>query len=207
MKNAVKTVFAIIVLIAALLVAPKMKVHREPFDPMPPAMHSNPAFVDTIVPTKKKVIRTPMLRGDLAAFMTAIGKYESGNNPEVVNETNHMGKYQFHPHTLAVLGINTTKDSFLSNPALQDSAMIKYMKLNFAALRPIISQFAGKWHNGVYVTVSGILAGAHLVGSGGMKTYFYPDKYAYATSDHNGATAEYYLKKFSNYAINLRYDL
>jgi hypothetical protein len=141
-------------------------------------------------------------RGDLASFMRAIAKMESNHDHHVVNRFGMMGKYQFSPKTLRSLGFDVTQEQFLADPELQDRAMIKFIKQNRRALRGIIRDYAGTHTiDGVNITESGILAGAHLAGVGGVLSYFRPDQHQHPQSDANGATVELYLKKFSGYTI------
>ena len=73
-------------------------------------------------------------------------------------------------------------------------------------MRPLIRIYNGRWYNDIYVTTSGLLAAAHLVGVGGVNAYFYPDSAQYARvaiQDANGVTAADRLKRFANYRISL----
>lgn len=146
---------------------------------------------------------TRTLRGDLKTFMNRMAKIESNNNPRATNRFGMLGKYQFHPLTLREIGIRTTRREFLNNEELQDSAMVKYMRANAYELRRVITRFEGKVHRGILVTKSGILAAAHLTGTMGVLTFFYPEKYRYRTRDANGATVQMYMRKFANYDIQL----
>ena len=150
--------------------------------------------VDTVYVSKKGT------KG-LFAFMRHMSKVESDDNHQVVNRYGMMGKYQFSPTTLKGLGFNVTKEQFLSDPDLQDEAMIKLIQNNKRELRPVIRQFSGTVVNGVYVTESGIIAGAHLVGTGGVLSFFYPDKYGHNTVDGNGTPVELYMKRFAGYNL------
>ena len=47
-------------------------------------------------------------------FLEAIGHRESSNNYSVVNEFGYMGRYQFGRATLKGLGIDVTKEEFIS---------------------------------------------------------------------------------------------
>lgn len=148
---------------------------------------------------KKK--KRPSYKGDLGAFMRHLAKIESDNNPRAVNRFGMMGKYQFSPRTLRLMGVTASREEFLSNEELQDSAMVMYMKENRSILRKLIRQYEGTWHRGVYITKSGILAGAHLAGHGGVWAFFDPKNHKYKTSDANGTTVALYMTKFANYKV------
>lgn len=143
------------------------------------------------------------LRGDLQAFMQRMARIESNNNPRATNRFGMLGKYQFHPLTLREIGIRTTRQEFLNNEELQDSAMVRYMRANRFELRHVIKKWSGKVHRGVLVTESGILASAHLTGTMGVLSWFYPTKYRYRTRDANGASVAMYMRRFANYDIRL----
>ena len=139
-----------------------------------PFVEEKPVVVE---PTKPKiVVKKPKIRGDMYAFMKRLGKAEGLGSYTAVSKTGYLGLYQFHPKTLRALGFTMSADEFLANPQLQDSAMVAYMKSNARELRGVIRKYAGTTYNGVYITKAGILAGAHLVGTGGMLAFFYPEK-------------------------------
>lgn len=143
-------------------------------------------------------------RGSMDAFLNAIALRESNDDPYRVNSLGMMGKYQFSNSTLKRLGYDVSRDDFLNNEALQDSAMMTNLRYNFQHLYPIIRTYRNTWYNGTYITTAGILAGAHLVGIGGVKTFFYPNKYSYRTIDGNGVSVGQYIQKFAGYRISFR---
>lgn len=154
----------------------------------------------TVKPFTKKSVITAQ-RGGLFAFMRKLSEVESDNTPTAVNRFGMLGKYQFSPRTLRLMGITVNKEEFLSNEALQDSALVMYLKENHRTLRPIIAKYDGTMYRGVYITKSGILASAHLMGHGGVWSFFDPSKYSYATADANGTSIEMYMRKFANYKL------
>jgi hypothetical protein len=139
---------------------------------------------------------------DLSIFLNRMAKTESGNKQFAVNRFGMLGKYQFSPRTLSLMGIHVSQTEFLKNNKLQDSVMVLYMKENARSLRKVITQFSGKTVNGVKITKSGILASAHLSGWGGVMSFFYPEKYQYAVMDANGTSVSMYMKKFANLNLN-----
>lgn len=141
--------------------------------------------------------------GSLRLFMNRMGKIEGGDYATVGGyKGKYLGRYQFHPATLKTLGIDALPNEFLDSPALQDSAMVLYMKNNAKDLQHIIKKYNNTYYRGVFITKSGILAGAHLVGSAGVMAFFYPEKYSYRVIDGNGMHVATYIQKFANY--NLR---
>ena len=169
----------------------------KPVGPMPSVYVSRVPFTD---------------RGGLREFMDALAARESNGNDTVVNRFGYMGKYQFGVHTLYDLGrpFRVSRREFLWNPELQDSALTTYLQQNQGVLQPLIDKYDGRWYHGVYITESGILAGAHLVGPQGVKSFFNPRFYMYRngtwvhprTRDGNGTHVEEYIKRFSGYKMD-----
>lgn len=190
MRNIIKILLAILIIAIAYELKPVA----------PPATPP----VEIVEPQKKRAVNkkksTTKHKGNLTKFLHAIGKMESGNRYDIVSEHNMFGRFQFSRTTLR--GYNVNEFEFLSNPALQDSIMIQYLKDNKKNLRKYIKQYANKWVNNIYITESGILAAAHLVGPGGVRTFFDPVNHNYLTVDANGATAGMYMKKFGNYKLD-----
>ena len=137
---------------------------------------------------------------ELEKFLDAIGHRESTNRYDVVNPWGYMGRYQFGKSTLKGLGFNVSKKEFLSNPKLQEEAMMALLNHNKEKLQKYIDVFDGKTINGIYITESGILAAAHLGGQGSVKRYFKNGK---VFRDGNGTKITSYMDKFSGYDIVL----
>jgi hypothetical protein len=140
----------------------------------------------------------------LDSFLTAVGFRESGNRYHITNKWGYMGKYQFGKSTLKGLGFKVTKKEFLSNPQLQEEAMMALLLHNKEKLQKYIDIFDGQTINGMLITESGILAAAHLGGQGSVKRYFKNGK---VFRDGNGTKITSYMKKFSGYDIQLNYKL
>lgn len=137
---------------------------------------------------------------ELKNFLDAIGFRESSNDYTVTNKWGYMGKYQFGRSTLKGLGFKVTKKEFLSNPQLQEEAMMALLLHNKEKLQKYIDVFDGQTVNGMYISESGILAAAHLGGQGSVKRYFKNGK---VFKDGNGTKITSYMEKFSGYDINL----
>ena len=137
---------------------------------------------------------------ELEKFLDAIGHRESTNRYDVVNPWGYMGRYQFGKSTLKGLGFNVSKKEFLSNPKLQEEAMMALLNHNKEKLQKYIDVFDGKTINGIYITESGILAAAHLGGQGSVRRYFRNGK---VFKDGYGTKITSYMSEFSGYDINL----
>ena len=170
---------------------------------------------DIPAPTAKVTVTKkvpPVIKGNTWVFMQAISRVESNHRIDIVNQNGCMGKYQFCQGTFQFLknrnyiDSTITREQFLADDSIQNVAMLALMRYNYKQLAPIIRTYRGTWYNGIYISTSGLLAAAHLVGVGGVNHYFHPDNAQYANfviQDANGTTIEHYLHKFSNYSINL----
>ena len=140
---------------------------------------------------------------ELERFLNHMAQRESDNTPTVVNRFGMMGKYQFDPSTVKMLGFRVTTKQFLSNSELQDSVMVANMRLNNQELNFIIKQYEGKVVKGIKITRSGILAAAHLAGPRNVINFFRGTDWKGRT-DANGTSIREYMTTFSRYnLINL----
>jgi len=165
----------------------------------PSSQHPNMVVsLDTIVAPRP----TTTDRGNLSLFMERMALRESDNTPTVVNWLGYMGKYQFGPRTLWALGeeFKVTKAEFLSTETLQDRAMMQYMRDNRIWIADLIQQFDGKWYQGTYITESGLLAGAHLVGSHGLRAWL-EGRRGTRIIDAKGTHVRDYVRLFSRYNL------
>ena len=138
-------------------------------------------------------------------FYNVLGFYESTNNYHRVNSLGYLGKYQFSLKTLNWIGIKTTKSEFLNNPKLQEYAVRKYVEVNKRLLKSYIAKYSNKYFitiNGekIFVTESGILAGAHLGGHNSVKKFF-DTAGKINHKDANGTSIKRYIEQFNNLRI------
>jgi hypothetical protein len=137
----------------------------------------------------------------LPEFLNLMGRIEGLGSYTTVSKSGYLGKYQFHPKTIRSYGFRVSRSEFLSNPELQDSIMVTSMRTNAQELAWLIRRKAGTYHQGIFISKAGILAGAHLMGTGGVLAFFYPIKYSYRTVDGNGVPIGRYIKKFAHYHL------
>jgi soluble lytic murein transglycosylase-like protein len=153
----------------------------------------------TISPIKVKIKIPSINQNEL--FLTSIGRRESSNRYDIVNKWGYMGKYQFGRKTLNTLGYkNISNKQFLTNPKLQEEAMLKLLRHNKHILRREIKKYCGTQKYGVYITESGLLAAAHLAGPGNVKKWLKRGK---RFRDGLGTDLVEYLLLFGNYKINI----
>ncbi|NER13288.1 peptidoglycan-binding protein LysM [Leptobacterium flavescens] len=151
---------------------------------------------ESITPTQI-ITQPPFLGKSFVGFKEALAFKESRGDYFITNYLGYLGKYQFGASTLELLGVYN-KSLFLSNPQLQEKAFIANTARNKWILRKDIQRYVGRTFNGVLVTESGILAAAHLGGAGNVKKYLRSGG-KIVFEDANGASVQYYMKKFSGY--------
>ena len=156
------------------------------------APSSSPDWIE--IDIEKPVEDEIVIVKDYYAFLNDIGHRESGNRYGVVNKYGYMGRFQFGKSTLRTLKIKVDKETFLSNPQLQDYAMHKLLCYNQNKLKYYIDNFEGQIVHGILVTESGILAAAHLGGAGSVKRWFKTGK---VRKDGNGVKITSYMERFS----------
>jgi hypothetical protein len=160
----------------------------------------------------------PVTSIKLRDFMLSMARLESGGILEpyhAINRYGYMGKYQFSKKTLRGLvrtgylkATNKELRNFMRDPELQERAMVALVKNNKKTLLNYgLYRYIGREVNGVKVTMSGMLASAHLLGpyavshylknGGSLKTVKLRGvvirKY-----DGNGTSLEDYMKHFEN---------
>ena len=174
------------------------------FAALPNIAKYNATIVSSIKAQKIKIdIEVPKTEikniNQTSLFLTSIGRRESSNRYDIVNRWGYMGKYQFGRKTLNALGYkNISNKQFLSNPKLQEEAMVKLLKHNKHILRKEIRKYCGTQKHGVYITESGLLAAAHLAGPGNVKKWLRRGK---RFRDGLGTDLTEYLQLFGGYKI------
>jgi len=134
-------------------------------------------------------------------FMDKIAEIETpGGGYQTVNRFGMMGRYQFSPEAIKAVGIRVTRQQFLRNKELQDTAMVRLMKLNEKELSGYIERFDGRTVKGIRVTRASILAGAHFAGAGGVKQFLTNNNHT-GTVDGFGTSLRKYMSYFSNFHL------
>jgi hypothetical protein len=134
-------------------------------------------------------------------FMDSIAAIETpGGGYHTVNKYGMMGRYQFSPEAIRAVGIRTTRQQFLQNRELQDTAMVRLMQLNEQELSGYIEQYSGRTVKGVRVTRAGIIAGAHFAGANGVKQFLTNDN-PVGTVDGFGTSLKKYMSYFSQFNL------
>jgi hypothetical protein len=139
-------------------------------------------------------------------FLEKLAWRESRGNWKIVNRFGYMGKYQIGKLALKDIGMDSItsqafrKDSTVFPEYLQDIAIRKYIKKNRRYLKNCIESYKDSYVNDIYITESGIIGAAHLVGQRSVKEWLNCGGHIRKV-DGNGVTIESYLKLFSGYKI------
>ncbi len=132
-----------------------------------------------------------MVGAQRKGFLEALGARESGADYGAVNRAGYVGKYQMGEAALIDAGyyqadgtarndwrgrwtgrdgVNSCKD-FLASPRAQENAVRAYHKRVWGYVRRAgLDRYAGSTVGQVNITPLGLLAGAHLVGTGKAAT-------------------------------------
>ena len=156
--------------------------------------------LEIVEPKLEVKIEIPAIRNH-NKFLDEVGFRESSNNYKAVNQFGYLGKYQFGRKTLNAIGFEDVSNyEFLSNPEIQEEAMLVLLQKNKHTLRREIKKYVGETVNGIYITESGILAAAHLGGAGNVRKFF---RKGYEFKDGNGTKMTSYMVRFADYNLNL----
>ena len=157
-------------------------------------------------------------------YFEALGQRESSGRYNVVNPYGYLGKYQMGEGALADAGYYKkashnynndwsgqftgkdgvySKQDFLNNKIAQENAVRIYSNKVWDYIKDVATEYDGKTINGIPITQSGMLAGAHLVGQRDLKKYLLTNGQN-IKSDRNQVSVEEYLKRFANYPV---YDI
>lgn len=142
-------------------------------------------------------LKVPFTGMYFIGFKEAVAHKESQGKYGKINTLGYMGKYQFGIETLKSIGI---KDSvgFMNNPRLQEKAFVALLSKNKYDLKNYITKYEGKIVDGVKITESGILAAAHLGGSGSVKRFLNSNGEKKCKDDY-GTSVKSYMKDFGGF--------
>ena len=151
---------------------------------------------------------------DYGAFLDKMGYYESRNNYNVKNEYGYMGRWQMGHMALQDIGfmINSTTyssmaakfgvysdEDFLNSPAAQDYCIQLFDKKLYGYIKYYGDEkYVGQTMWDIKITLSGLVAAAHLVGAGGLHNML---KSGNIACDAAGNQATFYLRELAGYDI------
>jgi len=145
-------------------------------------------------------------------FLYDLGKRESGNKYDIENAFGFLGRWQFGKMRLYDAGYSLdnyspkgmpkkrliSKKYFLDNTlGIQDQIMGWHVYNLADSIAKRHTDVLGKTINGIEITLSGCVAGAHLKGLGGLKQFLNGKD----NEDALGTKISEYVKKFSGYEL------
>lgn len=133
-------------------------------------------------------------------FRDMLGMLESSGNYYSINKIGALGKYQFTRVVFKHFGIEGLYDTFRRNiemftPYEQEMMMTMLINENKKLLSSEYS-FIGHRVHGVLITEAGLIAAAHLGGSGSVKAFLYKRK---NPTDINSKSIKERLFEFSGF--------
>ena len=155
----------------------------------------------TFIPMSKVIYKGEKTH---AAFLDDLAMFESSGRYNVVKaKGDYWGRYQIGPIARKELGLDKiSQKEFLSNERLQDGLVTALLIKNKSYLRSYIGEYEGRGIGGIYITQSGLLAGAHLRGYTAV-IKFLESNGKIDETDGNGVPVSKYIKSFGNYNLNL----
>lgn len=146
-------------------------------------------------------------------FANDLGQRESGNDYTVKNKWGFLGRFQFGRPRLYDLGFSIngwkpkdgrpaktiiSEKKFLNSPHIQDEVFERHVKDILTRVRERYSAFIGREINGIKITESGLVAGVHLKGFGGVNKFLKGED----NSDALGTKVSEYIMKFGGYNLD-----
>lgn len=159
----------------------------------------------------------------LEELLEELGKRESSGNYSAVNNFGYLGKYQMGEGALSDIGYYKgsspgvtqewrgkfsgkdnvySKEDFLKNQQAQENAIREHLKRQWQILQSNGStKYVGSKINGIEITPSGLLAGAHLSGGGNVTKYLRTNGRD-IHKDGFGTSVEKYMRNFGGYDVS-----
>lgn len=154
-----------------------------------------------VFPSQYKIdyfnLKVPFTGRYFIGYKEAIAHKESQGKYRKINTLGYLGKYQFGVETLKSIGIDDSL-GFLNSPKLQEKAFVALLSKNKYELKDYIDYFEGKVVDGVKITESGILAAAHLGGTGSVKRFLNSNGQMKCKDDY-GTSVKTYLRDFGGF--------
>lgn len=142
-------------------------------------------------------LKIPFTGKYFIGFKEALAHKESQGKYKKINTLGYLGKYQFGMETLKSIGIKDSL-SFMNSPRLQEKAFVALLSKNKYELQEYIINFEGKVVDGVKITESGILAAAHLGGTGSVKRFLNSNGER-KCRDEYGTSVKSYMRDFGGF--------
>ena len=135
----------------------------------------------------------------LEEFLDALGQRESGGNYKAFNKYGYAGKYQMGEAALIDAGYYKKNGKYNNDWSGIFTGVDNIHSIYLKAIGA--DKFTGKYINGYCITQSGLLAGAHLKGAGGVNDYLKSNG-SINPKDAFGTSVEDYIKNFAGYDVS-----
>jgi Ca2+-binding RTX toxin-like protein len=171
------------------------------------------------------------MSGTYQDFLFAIGTSESSNRDVFVNRDGYAGYFQFGETAMRMIGwyqvdatpgvidfkggwtaeakangVNSLQD-FLSSHAIQEKAITEYYQYLWmndwgqSFENTTLKDYIGKTVGGIKISVSGLIAGSHLVGADQVEAWLKSGGVT-TPNDPYGTKVSEYVSKFANYDMS-----
>jgi serralysin len=171
------------------------------------------------------------MSGTYQDFLFAIGTSESSNRDGFVNRDGYAGYFQFGETAMRMIGwyqvdatpgvidfkggwtaeakangVNSLQD-FLSSHAIQEKAITEYYQYLWmndwgqSFENTTLKDYIGKTVGGIKISVSGLIAGSHLVGADQVEAWLKSGGVT-TPNDPYGTKVSEYVSKFANYDMS-----
>lgn len=164
----------------------------------------------TLIQQLKNTISNLFSKKGFKEFAFDLGYRESKNYYKCRNGEGFLGRWQFGMARLSDYGITKFEDGywqwipgyseeiFLNSPELQDRVFKWHVENLAKSVKNRFSAYLGTKVDGVYIDVSGLVAGCHLGGIGGVKAFLTA---GVNNKDSLGTGVKDYIQKFSGYKL------
>jgi hypothetical protein len=173
------------------------------------------------VATAAAVACAALAAGTCSDYLNALAMRESGLNPRAHNQFGYVGLWQMGEAALidagyyradgtgtndwrgswTGLGGITSLEAFKASPAAQAAAVAAYQQRVWGYVRSLgLDRYVGSSVAGLPITQSGLVAAAHLVGTGNLARYLRSGG-TVVPADGNGTLLTEYLASFGGYQI------
>jgi hypothetical protein len=138
------------------------------------------------------------------SFVKDLAERESSNRPYIINEKGYVGLFQMGRPAMMDIGYpksfysKVLKDPTIWTREQQLEDFDIWVGVLQRYLKKEIKKYEGKKIHGHKISESGLIAAAHLVGAGSVKTWIRTGK---VSEDGNGIKLTSYLNKFNGYSI------
>jgi hypothetical protein len=138
---------------------------------------------------------------DLKAFLDDLSYIESRGNYSI-SRGEYWGRYQLSSICRQDINCTIDKQTFLSDSTIQDEVMVTWLLRLKQILDDEIQEYDNTWVGNYYVTESGLLAMAHLVGPENVKKFLI-NKGQWIPRDGNRKAGTDYLQQYGKYNLQL----